>query len=147
MEMPTRASEPVFLSRVLDSLWLVVEVWEQHRGQRPCFVLSLPWSGPVWSVGGFFSRKVAVTMMHWLTAELHRRFGNFRNALKICVTILVEYTMSRLEALSQFTWQISQRGSKGSGLAGCFSPPCFTASALLLSHPGGNTVGLHFQTW
>lgn len=158
MQMPTRPSKPAS-SCVLDSLWLAVEVWEQHWGQRPCFVLSPLRSGPVWSAGAIL-RKAVITMMHWLTGELHRRLGNFHSAFKSAS----RYSKTRLRIIQWAGWgsvpasrQISQRGHKGSGAGshtGCFSPLCFTAAvsalapALITSRTGceGNTEGLHFQT-
>lgn len=104
-------TKPAF-SCVLDSLWLAVEVWEQHRGQRPCFVLFLLWSGPVWSVGAIL-RKVAITMMHWLTSELLRRLGNFHNAFKSASwylkTRLYNDTMSRPRHCASYAADITER--------------------------------------
>lgn len=70
----------LFFSSVLDSLWLVVEVWEQHWGQRPCFVLFLLCSGPFWPLGDIL-RKVGHNNDS-LTHQLHRPLGNFHSVTR-----------------------------------------------------------------
>lgn len=131
MQMPTQSCEAILSCVFWTQQWLTVEVWEQHWGQRPCFVLRLLCFGRVWSVGAIL-RKVDITMMHWLTSELHRRFSDFHNAFK-----------SASQYLKMWLWNIKwagrgtvpatpadNRGCTGSGAgrhAGCFSLLCFTA--------------------
>lgn len=58
----------------------MVEVWEQHWGQRPCFVLFLLCSGPFWPLGDIL-RKVGRNKDS-LSHQSHRPLGNFHSVFK-----------------------------------------------------------------
>ena len=94
-----------------------------------------------WSVGAIL-RKVAITMMHWLTSELHRRLGIFHNAFKSASRYLWNIQWADW-GTAPTTRQISQRGYKGPATgrhAGCCSPLHFCTAmsgrSLQLSYPG-----------
>lgn len=125
----------------------MVEVWEQHWGQRPCFVLFLLCSGPFWPLGDIL-RKVGHNNDS-LTHQLHRPLGNFHSVFK-CASQHLKHGggiyNNQTQAMCQLgCWQ-AYRMSQSSAFY-CCAPGL--PSALISSRAGygGNVADLYFPTW